>query len=194
MTENELRWAVAAIIFALGVYMAARSALLRRSGVPVNQLAARGNLAQRAIIGLGVLFGGYLLARAPFPALDYWTATQASPAPFAAIAVLLAGGVIIIAAQGGMGRSWRVGVPAGEGDVEKLVTKGLNRISRNPTYLGIMVFLIGTGLAAPGPLTLAAIVLSFAALSFIISREEKYLKEKFGADYDAYARRVRRWI
>ena len=71
---------------------------------------------------------------------------------------------------------------------------GLNRISRNPTYLGIMAFLLGALLAAPGPLTFAAIVISFVGLSAIISSEEKYLKDRFGEEYESYTRRVRRWI
>ena len=194
MTDHQLRWAVAAIVVMLGIYMAARSALLRKSGVNVNQLAADGNVAQRVIVVSGVMYDLYLLARALFPEVDGWTMTQAPPASFAALVTMLTGGAIMVAAQGGMGRSWRIGVPANGNDIETLVTGGLNRLSRNPVYLGIMIFLIGTGLAAPGPLSLAAIVLSFAAFTFIIDREEKYLKDKFGAEYDAYAARVRRWL
>jgi protein-S-isoprenylcysteine O-methyltransferase Ste14 len=29
---------------------------------------------------------------------------------------------------------------------------------------------------------------------FVISREEAYLRRRFGAAYDSYCRRVRRWI
>ena len=190
MTDHQLRWAVAAI----GIYMAACSALLRKSGVKVNQLTADGNVVQRVIVASGVLFNLYLLCRAPFPEIDCWTATRPSPSSLTALITMLVGGAIMVAAQNGMGRSWRIGVPATANEIETLVTGGLNRLSRNPVYLGIMIFLVGTGLAAPGPLSLAAIVLLFVAFTFIIDREEIYLKEKFGAEYVAYAARVRRWI
>jgi len=33
-----------------------------------------------------------------------------------------------------------------------------------------------------------------AVLRFVIVPEEKYLRRRFGADYEAYTRRVRRWL
>lgn len=194
MNDSQLRYAVAAIIIALMVYMILRSAHLRRAGVPVNQLGAEGNWSQRMLVALAGLLDIYLLARAPFPAVDEWVRASASPAPTAAICILIIASLFIAAAQGGMGKSWRVGVPPRVGDVDKLVTGGLNRISRNPIYLGIMALLAGVALAAPGPLTFLAIVISFAGLNAIISSEEKYLKDRFGEEYEDYARRVRRWI
>jgi protein-S-isoprenylcysteine O-methyltransferase Ste14 len=43
-------------------------------------------------------------------------------------------------------------------------------------------------------LTIASLVISFALLSAVIDKEEKYLKARFGAEFEAYSRRVRRWI
>ena len=194
MTDNDLRWTVAALVAALVIFMGARSAILRRAGVPVNQLGARGNWSQRILVSLAAVLDIYLLARAPLPILDHWVGASASPAPMAALVVLIVASLIIIAAQGGMGKSWRVGVPSGSAEIDALVTGGLNRLSRNPIYLGIMFFLVGVALAAPGPLTFAALVISFLGLNAVISKEERYLKDRFGADYDDYARRVRRWI
>ena len=78
--------------------------------------------------------------------------------------------------------------------MDALVTGGLNRFSRNPVYLGVMIFLIGGLLAAPGPLTAVGVIVSFIGLTIIIRQEERYLNARFGAVYDAYRRRVRRWI
>jgi protein-S-isoprenylcysteine O-methyltransferase Ste14 len=33
-----------------------------------------------------------------------------------------------------------------------------------------------------------------AVQGFVIAREERYLRRRFGAEYDAYTRRVRRWL
>ena len=44
-------------------------------------------------------------------------------------------------------------------------------------------------------LTLALLIpCLFVVDRFVIQREERYLSAKFGADYDAYRARVRRWL
>ena len=158
-------------------------------------MAERGtNWFQRGLIAGAGLLDLYLIFRAPFPILDAWVVARASPAPIVALGVLVAGAAIILASQSGMGRSWRVGVPAEKNHVDALVTTGLHRLSRNPVYLGVMIFLLGALIAAPGPFTLFAVVVSFVGLTIIIKQEERYLCERFGAEYEAYAKRVRRWI
>jgi protein-S-isoprenylcysteine O-methyltransferase Ste14 len=57
-----------------------------------------------------------------------------------------------------------------------------------------MIFLVGAVIAAPGLFTLLAIVVSYIGLTIIIRQEERYLRNRFGADYETYTKRVRRWI
>ena len=76
-----------------------------------------------------------------------------------------------------------------------LVTSGVFRRSRNPMYLAMIVILIGGALAWG---TLSTFVVP-PALAWLLSRkfivmEEAALSETFGADYDDYKRRVRRWL
>lgn len=195
MEPDWLRAAIALITFGLGVWMVFRSAHLWRAGVKVNALfSGEGNIAATLLIAGAAILDLYILLRWPFPVLDEWVRTHASPSPLAAVIITSAACFFIAAAQAGMGRSWRVGVPAIGNDVDALVMTGFNRISRNPVYLGVVVFLVGLLLAAPGPLTLAALVISLAGLTIIIKNEERYLRNRFGAEYDGYARRVRRWI
>lgn len=195
MEQESLKIAVASIVILLMVWMIGFDVVLRRGGVNPNAVAERGtNWFQRGLIAGAGLLDLYLILRAPFPILDVWVLARASPAPIVAIGVLVAGAAIILASQSGMGRSWRVGVPAEKNHVDALVTTGLHRLSRNPVYLGVMIFLLGALIAAPGPFTLFAIVVSFVGLTIIIKQEERYLRERFGAEYEAYAKRVRRWI
>jgi len=76
-----------------------------------------------------------------------------------------------------------------------LVTDGLFRWSRNPMYLGFVLLLLGIaillGTATPfaGPLIFAIV-----ADRWYIGFEERAMRQKFGADYEAYRRRTRRWI
>ncbi len=195
MSQELLAWRVALIVIILMGWMIAFSVALRLRGVNPNAVAERNtNWMQRLLIAGAGILDLYFVVRAPFPILDDFVAARASPAPWTALALLIFSSVIILASQTGMGRSWRVGVPGLENHVDALVVSGLNRFSRNPVYLGVMLFLIGGLLAAPGPLTAVAVIVSFVGLTIIIRQEERYLRRRFGAEYDAYARRVRRWI
>lgn len=76
-----------------------------------------------------------------------------------------------------------------------LLTKGPFRFSRNPLYVGFCALLAGSGAAADSLWMLAAALMFFLYLDrFVVPREERYLRERFGADYDAYCSKVRRWL
>lgn len=77
----------------------------------------------------------------------------------------------------------------------QLFTKGPYRYSRNPIYLAMMLFGVGLGIATSNiwiilTTALAGLVIHF----FVILKEEDYLQDRFGEDYAAYRRQVRRWI
>ena len=76
-----------------------------------------------------------------------------------------------------------------------MIEDGPFRVSRNPLYLGLLVFYLGLALLAP---TFWGLVLFPAAVLLVlwgaVLPEERFLHERFGASYDDYARRVRRWL
>jgi protein-S-isoprenylcysteine O-methyltransferase Ste14 len=76
-----------------------------------------------------------------------------------------------------------------------MVETGPYRFSRNPIYLGLL--LAATGLALVwGTLWgwVGVAVLHALLDSMVIAREETYLATRFGAAYEAYRARVRRWM
>lgn len=77
----------------------------------------------------------------------------------------------------------------------ELVVRGPYRYVRNPMYLAVTMILLGEALLA-GSRDLVIYWAGFfvAANLFIIGYEEPYLRRHFGASYDAYTRRVGRWI
>lgn len=85
--------------------------------------------------------------------------------------------------------------PLAPARAEKLVVGGLFKISRNPMYLGMLLFLVG-GFVYFGEGLNAALLLAFVLFidEMQIKPEERALEEKFGDDYRAYKRRVRRWL
>lgn len=81
------------------------------------------------------------------------------------------------------------------GEPTRLVTGGLFRLSRNPMYLGMTLLLVGAavGLGGGWP-SLVAVAFIVLADRWYIPFEERAMRRRFGADYESYCRKVRRWI
>ncbi len=77
----------------------------------------------------------------------------------------------------------------------QLVTDGLYRFSRNPMYLGLVI--VGTGAALVSG-TLSALVLAamfgITVRFWYIAFEERAMRRQFGESYEAYCRKVGRWV
>lgn len=76
-----------------------------------------------------------------------------------------------------------------------MIEEGPYRLSRNPLYVGMLTLYLGLALLAP---TVWGLVLFPAAVLLVlwgaIRPEERFLHERFGASYEDYRRRVRRWL
>ena len=76
-----------------------------------------------------------------------------------------------------------------------LVRTGVFLRSRNPIYLSFIFFMVGLGLALANPwMIVLAPFLVLYLQERVIKREEAYLAERFGPDYAAYRKEVRRWF
>ena len=76
-----------------------------------------------------------------------------------------------------------------------LVTRGIFRWSRNPMYLSMVLALLGWAAWLGEPwLVLGPVAFVLYVTRFQIRPEERALAEKFGAEYEDYRRRTRRWI
>lgn len=76
-----------------------------------------------------------------------------------------------------------------------LVSSGIYQLTRNPMYLGFVFVLLGWAVYLSQWLSfllLPAFVLYINR--FQISPEERFMLEKFGAEYSSYMSKVRRWI
>jgi protein-S-isoprenylcysteine O-methyltransferase Ste14 len=81
------------------------------------------------------------------------------------------------------------------GATRVLLDRGPFRLSRNPLYVGLIVLDVALALLWPSVWALIGVPVGIALLSWgTIAPEERYLSTKFGADYDHYRRRVRRWL
>lgn len=76
-----------------------------------------------------------------------------------------------------------------------LVSDGVYRITRNPMYVGMACFLTAWALYLDAPLAWFGLVLFVVFITrFQIMPEERMLTRLFGAEFEAYRTRVRRWL
>ncbi len=135
-----------------------------------------------------------------FVTLALTDSMRPAPASQILVALTLAGRVIavlgvcvLILAYYAMARAGTTIDPARHS--VKLVVTGVYRLSRNPIYLGWLLFLSGLGIAN---LSVVAISLSAVMVAVlhraVITQEEAYLETRFGEEYRRYKQRVRRWL
>ncbi len=142
------------------------------------------------VIGLAAGALMWAIARkAGLPALDF-------PGRVPAAAALAGAGLLIdLVSVAAFIRARTTVNPLAPERANALVVSGLYRFSRNPMYLGMLMILLGWAAYLAQPLTLLPVALFvFLIEVWQIRPEERALEEKFGDDYRAYMRRVRRWI
>jgi len=76
----------------------------------------------------------------------------------------------------------------------RLVTGGIYSVIRHPSYLGLIVNVLGWGLAFRSIVGIALAALVIPPLIARIRAEERLLSSQFGAEYDAYRARTSRLI
>ncbi len=80
-------------------------------------------------------------------------------------------------------------------EASQLVTDGFFKITRNPMYLGMLLFLLGLSIYNGLIVGLVFLPLFVGYITFFqIIPEESAMIEIFGEDYKAYMKKVRRWI
>jgi protein-S-isoprenylcysteine O-methyltransferase Ste14 len=80
------------------------------------------------------------------------------------------------------------------GSTRVVIDSGPFAVSRNPLYVGLIVLYVGLALLW----SFWALVLTPVGVGLLwwgaVRPEERYLTATFGAEYDDYRRRVRRWL
>ena len=79
--------------------------------------------------------------------------------------------------------------------VNKLITSGIYKYSRNPMYLGLLMIVISTSMFYLNIFSITTPFLFYFWINrFQIRREEIFLTEKFGKEYMSYKTKTRTWI
>ena len=119
----------------------------------------------------------------------FWDTRIAGVAGIAFCAIAVIG---IAAALVSFGTSFRVGIDDQKPD--KLVTTGMFRYSRNPIYVCFDTFFFGQFLIHRNVVITVAVIGFALIIHRQILREEKFLKDHYGNEYDEYCNKVRRYI
>ena len=130
--------------------------------------------------------------------IPYWlTGWEAKDtwAPLVAVgAVLVVAGVIVLVHAFVRFVVEGLGTPAPVAPPEHLVVGGLFRYVRNPMYVAVAATIVGQALVLGRPaLLLYAAAFVAVTATFVRLYEEPVLRERFGAEYEAYCRAVPGW-
>ena len=77
---------------------------------------------------------------------------------------------------------------------ERIITQGPYRFTRNPMYLGHLIFMLGLALTFWSWLALVILVGRACWFHRRVLHDEVRLEKIFGAEYAAYRAHVKRWI
>ena len=140
------------------------------------------------IIYAAALLGAYVMERL----LPFWPFGGWEIRPLGAI-VAATGFLIAVA---GLSHFQLVGTPFDPtGRAKVLATGGIYRFTRNPMYLGGVLFFTGLAFALrSGWLLLAAPAIEYGLQRLAIEPEDAYLTRRFGDEYRNYCAKVRRWV
>ena len=109
------------------------------------------------------------------------------------VALMAAGGVLIVVAQLEMGASWRAGIDPDE--TTPLVTTGVFKLIRHPIYAGVLLSLPGLTLAVPNALAIAGLTAAFVGVEILVRLiEEPHLLRVHGDRYAVYSRGAGRFV
>ena len=149
----------------------------------------RGNRWVLAAFGVTELLDGYVPAYADRK--GWWT-VDGEPVRWLGVALYLVGGVLRLWPVFVLGRRFSGLVAIQEG--HQLVTSGVYGRIRHPSYLGMLLMVLGWGLAFRTWVGVLLAALMAPPLVARIRAEERLLRSQFGAEYDAYRARTSRLV
>jgi protein-S-isoprenylcysteine O-methyltransferase Ste14 len=86
------------------------------------------------------------------------------------------------------------GGPGIDNPPTRIVTEGPYRLTRNPMYLGHLIFMLGLALTLHSYVALGILVLRAIWFHRRVVADEARLTARFGAAYTDYRKRVKRWV
>lgn len=164
-------------------------ALFTQGNLSSGEREDRGNRWVLIAFGLLGVAAGYLPAYTD--RIDFWT-FDGQTVRWIGVALFAIGGALRLWPVFVLGRrfSGLVAIQPGH----KLVTTGIYRVIRNPSYLGMVITALGWALAFRSGVGVLLTLLLLPPLVVRIRAEEAMLRSQFGEEYDAYFARTWRLV
>lgn len=154
----------------------------------VKPVRERESLRSRLSFALPMLVVGLLLFVHPGPR---WLLVQWVPGGWVrywiAVFLIVAGMLFSVWARVTLGRNWSARVTIKDG--HELIERGPYRHIRHPIYTGMLIALLGTGLAAGRLYGALAFVIAAVSLGRKARLEERWMMREFADRYAQYCRR-----
>lgn len=113
-------------------------------------------------------------------------------ADWVGVAAIVSGLAIFAAALAAFGRSWRIGIDHDRPG--QLVTRGIFAWTRNPIFLFLDLYFVGTALMQGDFFFWLFALVAVAGIHYQIRQEERFLLGHYGDAYRRYRRRVPRYL
>jgi len=185
-------YAVAALFGSLFVWVAVLLAARGRRGAPESEVTRSRDSG--SMLGVAVQAVGFLVVG--FGPLDMMLGAPDAIeiGKLVVLLALMAATIgLFVASSRAMGRNWAI--VARTRDDHQLVTWGPFAVVRNPIYVALFAWILAMALALGHWRGLIlGMPLYWIGTWMRVTREEKLLRAQFGAAYDAYAARVKRFI
>ena len=166
--------------------------LQKRKGIQTDQIAKGKQKTKIFYIELAMKIATYSVVAAEV--LSLFFAPPSLPQTLVAVGVVLGfvGDILFTVSVVTMKDSWRAGIA--ENDKTEMITSGIYSISRNPAFLAFDCVYVGLLLIAFNWFLLAFSVFAMTMLHLQILQEETFLSKTFGAEYNIYKSKVRRYL
>ena len=145
-----------------------------------------------------LVWSGEIVLRGLWPGASFFPAVMGKPffvsraADGLGVAAIVTGLALFAAALWSFGRSWRIGIDHDRPGT--LITRGIFAWTRNPIFLFMDIYFVGTGLIQRDLFFLLFAIVAGAGIHYQILQEEKFLVRHYGDPYRRYLLRVPRYI
>ena len=145
-----------------------------------------------------LIWSGEIVLRGLWPGASFFPAVMGKPyfdsraADGLGVAAIVTGLALFAAALWSFGRSWRIGIDHARPGT--LITRGVFAFTRNPIFLFMDIYFVGTWLIQRDLFFLLFAIVAVAGIHYQILQEEKFLARHYGDTYRRYLLRVPRYI
>ena len=145
-----------------------------------------------------LIWSGEIVLRGLWPGASFFPAVMGKPffdsraADGLGVAAIVTGLALFAAALWSFGRSWRIGIDHDRPGT--LITRGIFAFTRNPIFLFMDIYFVGTWLIQRDLFFLLFAIVAVAGIHYQILQEEKFLVRHYGDTYRRYLLRVPRYI